>query len=256
MGVHNKHFIVNYSPSIAIYTKSIGANLNPLQGDIQIDFTNTFSAGYGWGNDLAGYKYFRTIHNGEYYNVSTKKKNLLLFSSNFILNNHRRNQIVGSINTTFGDFTFLYANDGPPFDKLPLADNFDRYWTGSGGIFIHTRKGYNRTEISFDQFTGYTPLLYELSNLLGINVPLYSEEANTGKKKVYSFNTSMYQVKVFTDANYSFQLGVLGNLTNKKGRHFGIQELIHMALKLPLHPNNDMNRIFFGASYLNTSHVK
>lgn len=256
MGVHNKHLVVNYSPSLAFYSKTIGANLNPLVGDIQIDFTNSFSAGYGWGNDALRLKNFRTIHNGEYYNVSTYKKNLVLLTSNFILNNHHRNQIVGSINGTFGECTLLYANDGPPFNIIPLADNFDRYWTGSGAIFIHTNKGYNRTEISFDQFTGYTPMLYELSNIIGINVPLYSDEISSGKKKNYSFNTSAYQVKIFTDENYSFNVGVLGNLTDKIGRHYGIQELIHMALKMPLHPNNDMNRLYFGASNLYQQDVK
>jgi hypothetical protein len=256
MGVHNKQLLVHYSPSLAIYSKTIGANLNPLSGDIQLDFTNTFSAGYGSAKDLMQLKYLRTLHNGAYYNVSTYKKNMLLLSSNFIVNNHHRNQIVGSITASLGNYSLLYANDGPPFHIIPLADNFDRYWTGSGAIFIHTRKGYNRAEISFDQFTGYTALLYELSNLIGINVPLYTDEESNSPKKKYSFNTSAYQLKVFTDANYSVSTGILGNLTDKKGRHYGIQELIHMALKLPLHPNNDMNRFFFGASYINNQNVK
>src|SRR5262245_30437360 len=46
------NFLINYGPSLSIYTKSIGANLNPLVGDIQIDFTNSFSVGGSWGSDL------------------------------------------------------------------------------------------------------------------------------------------------------------------------------------------------------------
>ena len=259
MGICNKHLVVHYGPSVSIYTKTIGANLNPLVGDIQVDFTNSVSVGYGWGKDMEYYKNFRTIHTGDFYNVTTNKKNMALLTSNFIFNNHHRNQIVGAVSGSFDNVTFFYANDGAvPFDKIPLADNFDRYWTGSGGIFIHTKKGFNRAEVSFDQFTGYTPMLYELSNIIGINIPLYSEEKDRGNKKTapYTYNTSQYQVKVFTDQNYAIDLGVVGNLMTKTGYHYGVQDLIHMTLGMPLHPNNDMNRIFIGASYINQQYVK
>jgi hypothetical protein len=33
-GVYKNNFSVNYGPSISVYTKSLGANLNPLTGDI------------------------------------------------------------------------------------------------------------------------------------------------------------------------------------------------------------------------------
>lgn len=257
-GVNRNHLIVHYGPSLSIYTKTIGANLNPLVGDIQIDLTNTISAGYGWGGVLPYRKYFRTIHTGDYYNMSLNIKNAGLLSTNFILNNHKRNQIVGSVTGSLGRFTFNYYNDGAfPFDLIPLADNFDRYWTGGGALFFHTKNDFNRTEISFDQFTGYTPLLYEVSNLLGINIPLYKNDDNT-KRKVHpnTFNTSAYQVKVFTDRNFAIDAGVVGSLMDKKGNHYGVQDLIHIALKLPLHPNNDVNRYFFGATYNNRQHVK
>ncbi|MBL7741646.1 MAG: hypothetical protein JNK14_20675 [Chitinophagaceae bacterium] len=224
-----------------------------------MDFTNTFSAGYGWGSTLPYYKYFRTIHTGDYYNISLNLKNAALLSTNFILNNHKRNQIVGSITGTFGNFTFNYYNDGAfPFDIIPLADNFDRYWTGGGALFFHTRNDFNRTEVSFDQFTGYTPLLYEVSGLLGINIPLYKNDSTGASKKPrpHTFNTSAYQVKVFTDKNFAVDAGVVGSLVDKKGFHYGIQDLIHIGLKLPLHPNNDMNRVFVGATYNNRQYVK
>src|SRR6185295_740141 len=99
------NFLINYGPSLSIYTKTIGANLNPLVGDIQIDFTNSFSVGGSWGSNLDYLKFFRTIHTGDYYNVVTQKRNLALLTANFILNNHHRNQVVGAINGSFGNFT-------------------------------------------------------------------------------------------------------------------------------------------------------
>ena len=257
MGINKNHLVVNYSPSLSIYSKTVGSNFNPLVGDIQIDLINSFSLGYGWGKTQGYFKNFRTIHPSDFYNVSTNQRYMALLTSNFILNNHKRNQIVGTISGTIGDVSFYYANDGAvPFNKIPVADNFDRYWTGSGGIFIHTKKGFNRFEASFDQFTGYTPLLYELSNIIGIDIPLYSENKNANKNSPYTLNTSSYQFKIFTDHNYAIDFGVVGNLMNKKGYHFGIQDLIHIALKYPLHPNNDLNRFFIGASYINQRHEK
>jgi hypothetical protein len=257
--VNRNHLIVHYGPSLSIYTKTIGANLNPLVGDIQIDLANTISAGYGWGGVLSYYKYLRTIHTGDYYNISMNIRNEILLSTNFILNNHKRNQIVGSVTGSFEQFSFNYYNDGAvPFTIIPLADNFDRYWTGGGALFFHTKNDYNRAEISFDQFTGYSPLLYEVSNLLGINIPLYKNDDDNKrlKEQPNTFNTSAYQVKVFTDRNFALDAGVIGNLMDKKGNHYGVQDLIHIALKLSLHPNNDVNRYFFGATYNNRLDVK
>lgn len=249
---HN-NILLNYGPALSIYTKTIGANLNPLAGDIQVDFSNSFSFGYGWGGNYSYTKFFRTLHTGDFYNVATSKRNLLLLTSNLILNNHKRNQVVGSVTASFGQFTFNYYNDGAaPFTIIPLADNFDRYWTGGGSIFIHTSQGVNRAELNFDQFTGYTPLLYELSNLIGINLPLYTDSA---RGSLSTFNTSAYQLKIFTDNNFALDAGMVGSL-QKNGRYYGIQDLIHMALKMSLHPNNDINRFFIGTSYNNRLHVK
>lgn len=258
MATGRDHILFNYGPSLSVYTKTIGANLNPLVGDIQVDFTNSFSFGYGWGRDLNYLKYFRTIHTGDFYNVSTYKKNLVLITSNFVLNNHKRHQVVGSVTGSFKNVTFNYSNDGAvPFTFIPVADNFDRYWTGGGGIFIHTKDEFNRAEIIFDQFTGYTPLLYELSNIIGINVPLYEDDEESKKKKVpTSYNTSIYQVKIFTDRNFAIDVGAIGSLTSSKGVHYGVQDLIHMALKMPLHPNNDNTKFFIGATYNYKQDVK
>jgi hypothetical protein len=260
-GIYKNNFTVNYGPSVAVYTKALGSNLNPLTGDLQIDFTNTFSVGSAWGTQLNYTKFFKTLNTASYYNFASSKKYGAYLSTNFILNNHNRNQVVGSVSFSAPDFSVNYYNDGAiPFTFLPLADNFDRWWTGGFGLYIHNHKNYNAAEFSFDQFTGYSPLLYELSNLIGINLPNYNIDDSDvigGKHHVApAFNTSAYNVKIFLGQGYAVDLGVLGSLRNTKGRVFGLQEIIHTMLGYPLHPNNDINRFYLGGTYNNMNNVK
>lgn len=247
-------FLLSYGPSLSVYTKTIGANLNPLVGDWQIDFTNSFNIGLEWGRHLDYNKFSRTIHNGDYYNIFSNRSGMLMLGTNFILNNHKRNQIVGSLNATIGKLSFNYYNDGPPFNLTGTGDGFDRYWTGGGAIMYHSNRNFNYAEIAFDQFTGYIPLLYELTSLLGMNVPLYD---TPDKSKVYNFNTSAYSVKVNFDQRFGINAGVVGSLKDsKRGRYWGIQEIIHVVLGYPLHPNEDGNRFFIGGTYNQLHDVK
>lgn len=250
--VNRGDFVISYGPSVSVYTKTIGANLNPLVGDWQVDFINSLSLGLEWGNHLDYTKFARTMHNGDYYNVFSNRQGSFLVSSNFILNSHRRNQVTGSINANIGNVSILYYNDGPPFDMLGLGDGFDRYWTGGGSVMLHGKKNYNIAELNFDQFTGYIPLLYELTGLLGMNIPLYDGALD---KKAYNFNTSAYSVKVNFDQRFGFTAGVMGSLKTKSGRYWGVQEIIHVLGHYPLHPNGDENRFFFGGSYNQFHHV-
>ncbi|MBX3257001.1 MAG: hypothetical protein KF862_22885 [Chitinophagaceae bacterium] len=245
-------FILSYGPAVSIYTKTIGANLNPLVGDWQIDFTNSFSLGFEWGRRVDYMKFTRSMHNGDYYNIFSNRQGSLLLSTNFILNSHRRNQVTGAVNATIGNVSILYYNDGPPFDVLGLGDGFDRYWTGGGSVMLHSKKNYNIAELNFDQFTGYIPLLYELTGLLGMNVPLYDAPV---RKKAYNFNTSAYSLKVNFDQRFGCTVGIMGSLKSKGGRYWGVQEIIHVLGHYPLHPNNDDNRLFFGGNYNQFQHV-
>jgi Bacterial toxin 23 len=259
-GIYKNNFTVNYGPSLSVYTKCLGANLNPLTGDIQVDFTNSFSVGTAWGKQLNYVKFFKTLNTASFYNIASGKKYGAYLSTNFILNNHRRNQIVGAVSLSAPDFTINYYNDGAaPFNILPLADNFDRWWTGGFGIYIHNHRNYNVAELSFDQFTGYSPLLYELSNIIGINLPDYNVEDSTAKnyrqQLTPAFNTSNYNLKIFLGPGYAIDAGVLGSLRSRSGRVFGLQEIIHTMFRYPLHPNNDINRFYIGGTYNNMNHV-
>jgi hypothetical protein len=261
-GVYNNHFTVNYGPSVSIYTKSLGANLNPLIGDIQIDFINSINFGWSMGKQLGYTKFFKSMNNAAFYNMSSNKSTALFLGSNFILNNHRRNQVVGSFTASFPGITVNYYNDGAfPFDKVPVADNFDRWWTGGFGFYLHNRENYNNAEFSFDQFTGYSPLLYELSNIIGIDLPDYNADSMTveQKRKTLSpaFNTSAYNLRFFPTAGFGADVGIIGSLrSTKTGKVFGLQDIIHTLGRYPLHPNNDINRIYIGGTYNKLINVK
>lgn len=265
-GVFQNHFLINYGPSLSVYTKSIGANLNPLASDIQIDFINSFSFGGGMA-ETPYYKLFRTIDNGSYYNVQLNKDYAILLTSNFILNNHKRNQVVGAVSLSFPHFTINYFNDGgAPFYIIPIADNLDRYWTGGLSVFVHNADNYkvtyNTVEASFDQFTGYSPLLFEACSMLGIYMPNYNlqYEEGTNAPKTANYNTSMYDVKIFPMKGYGIDFGAMGALKDrsyrkKKEYYFGLQDIVHVKGGFSLHPNNDNQHFFIGGVYNNSSYV-
>ena len=246
------HVLTNYGISLSVYHKMLGNNLNPLVRDIQFDVVNTFGIGAG-GKDVAYTKYYRTMGNGPYYNVGYSKDWSALVSTNFVFNNHKRHQVVGTVSTTIKNVTLMYANDGAPPMSWGIGDSFDRWWTGSGGVVIHNNQGYNTCEILFDQFTGDAPLLYELSGILGIYVPDYSNSPAHAGKKIQdgetTMNTSVYCVRYFPMAGVGLEIGVAGSLRLANGGSFGIQDMIHNAQGFPLHPNRDKSRFLMGGVY-------
>ena len=250
---HKDHFLLNYGPSLAIFSKSLGANLNPLVDDIQLDFANSFSIGGAWGDNPGYTKSYRTLGDAAYYNTTINSRNAVMLSTIFVFNNHKRNQALGAISGTFGDFTICYYNDGgAPIEWLPISDHFDRYWTGGLGLFFHSNDGFNRVEFSFDQFTGYEPLLYEMSSLLGIRIPNYNLQDSADEHNTIptNFNTSAYNLRVFPPRGFAVDIGVIGSLkAGKHGLPFGLQDIIHTLGKYPLHPNDDVNRFYLGGTY-------
>ncbi|MBK9270439.1 MAG: hypothetical protein IPM48_02490 [Saprospiraceae bacterium] len=265
VNLESKHWILAYGPTLSLYSRSLGNSQDPLDYDVQIDLVNAFSAGFGLQKS-GNMKYLRTIGNSSAYNLRHEFNHAIVFSGNYILNNHHRNQTVGAINITAADrFTIFYYNDGgPPIANLGSGDNMDRWWTGGGGILVHPKQvdgpvySQNYVELTFDQFTGYTPLLYELSNVLGMNIPKYSQSAHKKLGKYFTselYNSSAYNLKVSWPNIYpvSFDMGVIGSLVEEKknGRKliFGVQDIIHAGMGFILHPNRDDTRLYFGATY-------
>ena len=261
VGDISKNIRTNYGSTLTIYTKTLGNDQNPLNGDVQIDFVNTLLFGFVSKDTVPYYKFLRTMNNAPYFNLRHNNKNALFVGTNFVLNNHRRHQAVGSVTATVGNVSLNYYNDGGlPVDIVGIGDGFDRWWTGGTMLTIHTHTqdgagiyhSFNRVEASFDQFTGYAPLVYELSNILGINVPEYSmtqlKDERFNAITPASYNSAAYNLKIYASENYGFDLGVMGSLTTKK-HYFGLQDIIHQNGRYPLHPNKDINRLTFGLTF-------
>jgi hypothetical protein len=261
VGDVKKMLRTNYGMTLSIYTKTLGNDLNPLHGDVQIDFVNTLVVGLVSKETVPYAKYLRTFNNAPYYNLRHNNKYAVFVGTNFILNNHGRNQAVGSITITTKNVSINYYNDGGiPVDLVGLGDGFDRWWTGGLMVTNHTyRKDmdgiyhpYNRVEASFDQFTGYAPLVYELSNILGINIPEY--DMTHAKDSLYrvvtpaSYNAAAYNIKYYLTENYAVDLGVSGSLSSAR-KYYGLQDLIHRNGRYPLHPNNSNNRLTIGLTF-------
>ncbi len=268
----------DYALSLSIYSKGLGNNQNALYTDIQIDFVNSLSVGLklpsdmkhlrphffyedGQGFNHERIKPIRTLNNSGFYGILNRYTNSIYMSTNFILNNHKRNQIVGAFALTFHDVTIQYYNDGtiPFFDLFGLNDRFDRWWTGGGGLYIHrTGNDYNLFEFTFDQFTGYAPLMFELTSILGIDIPPYGTQKSSEKinKRLYNFsdsdsafNSSMYNIRVNFNKGFGVDFGVSGNLRSSSGKIWGIQDMIHLLRDIPLHPNNTSNKLHLGLTY-------
>ncbi len=250
------HFLLNYGPSLALYSKSLGANLNPLTNDVQLDFANSFSLAGWWGDPFYN-KHFRTFGNAAYYNTVLNVRNAVMLSTIFVYNNHKRHQALGGLTGTFGDFTINYYNDGGvPIEWLPISDHFDRYWTGGLALFFHNNSGFNSAEFLFDQFTGYEPMLYEMSSLLGIRVPDYNLGDDDKEGIPAHFNTSAYNLRIMPYRGFGIDIGSIGSLRTTSGIPLGLQDIIHTLGKYALHPNSDANRFYLGGTYLKNVHVR
>jgi hypothetical protein len=294
--LENNYGLFNFSVNVAIYNKSLGNSLNILYQDNQVDLTSSFSLGIMQHADLPYLKQMQTINNVPFYNLRHNARYAGIISTNFILNSTGRHQTVGAISLTVDQVSVNYYNDGGPligkgfgWDRAwywnvllspllltadlvsGLGDGFDRWWTGGMGVYYHTDREFNRWEATFDQFTGYHRLVFELGSIFGTDVqdydlfqaynPALSEDQSMNLKSdrrfANSFNSSAYSFRYFFDNQFSANIGVIGSLRDHRiERFFALQDIIHVLKRDPLHPNNDINRLFYGVSYYNPIEVR
>jgi hypothetical protein len=83
---------------------------------------------------------------------------------------------------------------------------------------------------------------------------------STADRKKYltpAFNTSAYNLKIFPTQGFGVDVGVMGSLRSEKtGKVYGLQDIIHTMLRYPLHPNSDINRFYIGGTYNKMINVK
>ena len=127
-------------------------------------------------------------------------------------------QLVGFSNIHVDRFQVNYYNDGPFFFP-PIADMFDRYYTGGGFVSFHgnDKAVVNLVELGYHKFTGYSPSSYEVSNRFGNSYVLYKD------KNQHYYNKSTWQ---FTIANTTVaHAGITLNLLNFD--QIDVQHTIH-----------------------------
>lgn len=246
-------FLASYGGTLSVYNNSLGNSMSVLVDDIQLDFTSSFSGGYGFHKPVEYRKQLRTIGNSMNYNLTHNRKYYIGLSSVYVWNINGRNQHVGAVTGTYDRFSFTYYNDGgPPMSWLGISDGFDRYWTSGAHIFLHDRHARNTVELSFDQFTGYTPMLYELTTLIGINVGEYILNDKQRSPTNSSYNSTQYNLRVNLGNGFSMNAGMMGSLISngKKGwKYWGLQDVIHINNKFALHPNYDADKLILGINY-------
>lgn len=264
---------LNFGTSLTLYNKSLGNSLNLGFQDNQIDWTSNIALGLLWG-DSSPVKFIQTINNTPFYNLQHRSKNAFHIGSNFIMNNYKRHQTNGMFSLTVDRLSMTYYNDGGPFfSQLGLGDGFDRYWTGGLMIYFHDNRqldtntvaSFNRIEVTFDQFTGYKPQMYEITSIFGADIQDYDlfqrfngQDSTLNytvlpKSKIgYDFNASRYQVNYNFDESIGGSIGIIGSLRDlKREKYYALQDIIHVLTHVAIHPNKDTNRLSLGFNYKN-----
>ncbi len=269
------NYMMSVGMNVGIYNKSLGNSLILLKQDNQIDFTSSLFFGPAStriNEKFPLYKNLRTINNLPFYNLRFGNEGMAMLGVNFIMNNHIRHQTVGAIAFNYKNVSFNYYNDGGmPLNLLGLGDSFDRWWTGGGGIYYHSTRKNNLFEFCFDQFTGYERQYFELATRLGMDVQDYGIFSDitqdtsakrynvVGAKTSNNYNSSSYSLRCFINESLAINLGIIGSLrgTNPDGeRLWGVQDLIHNAMKIAIHPNYDANRVFLGLTFNHFNPIK
>lgn len=195
-----RYFSPTYQVAFNIYANGLGTNMLETQKKTQFDIVNSFSATYGHRSSKHYIYEFKTFNN---MTASAFQSNYgvasLSVSTNFIINNHKRNQHVGFAGVSLGPIRVGTYND----KFLPLfSDHYDRWWTG--GFFIQSGVetiklneednipnffNKNRINFSYERFTGNVQDAFNLVSRLSLNyVPAKNKEANFNNRSQYMFS--------------------------------------------------------------------
>ncbi|MEL6864818.1 MAG: hypothetical protein AAFP19_10375 [Bacteroidota bacterium] len=242
--------IPSYQLTFNTYYNGLGNNMLPVFAKVQMDLINSFAltTGIKEGNSEMLTE-VRTFNNMTVTPIEHDLHWSLTLASNFIANNHGRNQTVGSIGLNFWKMVQVgYYNDATPFEVLGLGDGFDRWWTGGGYGVLNVERLADRVFkeqgeafewrlqfFSFERFTGDVQDAYIISNYLSMSyVP-------SNKQMDNFFNRSQMSFSAKHSSGWEVQLRLLGQYKND------IQDLIHLKKGYPLHYSYARQRTLIGA---------
>jgi len=248
-----KNIQVNLGNTLSFYRKTIGNNWNPLNEKLQIDLVTTPTIGYASNvEDTFRRKYINVIGNSSAYNLYTKSDIFVGVSSNFVLNNRKRNQVVGAVTGSYKNVSVSYWNDWLNLGLFSLGDNFDRWWTAGVNLYVHSKdNAFNNFELKMGQFTGYSKQIYEMLKIIGMRVPKYYENDQNKNTTEKTYNIFYYKANVSLNENFRLSGGAVGNLRFGKNKNFylGMQDIVHIIRREPLHPNDTKNKFQLGLIY-------
>ena len=197
-------FLPSYQGSLNIYYNGIGSNY--IDNNFNIDFHHSLAVTGGWRKpghselSARGFYYIKQSYLKSAEIIPYSSNASFTIASNFILNNHNRNQYYGSF--TLQPIPYMrvqYYNDGGSFiSHLKLGDTWDRWWTGGGFVefgndFNGTAKqAFPKIRLSYNRFTWENEKLFKFFSLLGLPLIPLSEEK---KDKVF-FNSGQYSLRV------------------------------------------------------------
>lgn len=134
--------------------------------------------------------------------------------TNIIRNNSGRNQQVGFTQLRAFSGSFSFYNDFGGFQKIGIADGYDRWWTGGGNLTIGSRNSEFQLVIGSDVFTADTDSQvknYTDQELLDGNFP-------EGTKSGYSFDD--FDINIPKPDNFKDVLDYTPNIANELDQNY------------------------------------
>ncbi|WP_130736772.1 polymorphic toxin type 23 domain-containing protein [Flavobacterium sp. J27] len=146
----------NFNPganlAVNFYNGGLGSLSNDSSFNIDTVLTGKLTIGDGKGNPMDVYP----LHLNSGTGLEDNYKYSATIGTNFIFNNHERNQHVGFVQLRASDFSFQTYNDFSGFKKLGISDGNDRWWTGGGNITLGAKNSDYQFVIASDVFTADT----------------------------------------------------------------------------------------------------
>lgn len=163
----------NVNAAVNFYNGGIGAL--PVGDKIHID--NVLSAGVTLGTGKGDPMSIYPLHVDSGTGMVDRFKYSGTLGTNFIFNNSGRNQQVGFTQLRAWKGSFTFYNDFGGFQKIGIADGYDRWWTGGGNFTFGARNDEFQVIVASDVFTADTDS--QIKNF---------DDSNGGPKSGYSFD--------------------------------------------------------------------